>query len=389
MKLWRHQEEALEQLHNGAVLVGGTGSGKSLTALSYYKKVLGESSRPPKALYIITTAKKRDDKDWQREAQKIGIKTVVVDSWNNIKKHVKISESFFIFDEQRVVGSGVWVKSFLKITKRNRWVLLSATPADTWMDLIPVFIANGFYRNRTEFIREHVVYAPHVTFPKITGYLNEPKLLALKRKVFVTMRFKRKTKSHTIPISVDYNAEMVKTVLRTQWNPLDDVPVDNLSQETFLIRKIINSHPSRILALEKIHAMAKKVIVFYNFNFELEALRDWFGDKTEVREWNGFKHEPVPDGEDWLYLVQYMSGSEAWECFTTNHMVFFSLSYSYRTMHQARGRINRHNTLFTDLYYYEFVSDSYLDKAIKKAFENKKDFNIHMIEDSRKKQRLL
>lgn len=386
MNLWEHQVEALGKLRNGSILVGGTGSGKSLTALSYFVKVLG-GQPPPKALYVITTAKKRDEGDWEQEALKVGVKDILVDSWNNIKKHIKVTDSFFIFDEQRLVGSGVWVKSFLKIVKRNQWILLSATPADTWMDLIPVFVANGFYKNRTEFIREHVRYAPYIKYPKILGYRNEGRLKENKRKIFVLMPFERHTTSHVHTIPVDHNSVMVKEVIKTQWDPFTDSPVKNLPEEVFLLRKIINSHPSRIMALVKIHEVAKKLIIFYNFNFELEILKEWFEPITVVAEQNGHKHQPVPDGPNWVYLVQYNSGSEAWECFTTNHMAFYSMNYSYRMTHQARGRINRHNTKFTDLYYYVLLSDSALDKAILKAFTNKKDFNIEMLR--REKQRLL
>ena len=384
MELWDHQRKARDKLQNGSVLVGNTGSGKSLTALSYYVESVGKIC----ALYIITTAKKRDGKDWEREVDRLmgpNIKKLIVDSWNNIKKYIGVSDAFFIFDEQRVVGSGVWVKSFIKITKKNQWILLSATPADTWMDLIPVFVANGFYKNRTAFIREHVIYAPYVTFPKIIGYRSESKLKRYRDLVFVLMFIKRHTDSHTSRIKVSYNDVLVKEVLKTQWNPFTNKPIENFPQEVSIVRQIINRHPSRVFELLKIQEKVKKLIIFYNFNFELFALRLWFKTRTVVAEYNGWKHQEVPDGDDWVYLVQYHSGSEAWECFTTNHMAFYSLHYSYRKIKQARGRINRHNTHYTDLYYYELVTDSYLDKAIMIAFGQKKDFNINMLK-SRKTQ---
>lgn len=385
MELWAHQRKALGKLRNGSVLVGGTGSGKSLTGLSYYLKVLGDSVESPIPLYIITTAKKRNEGDWEREAKRVGISEITVDSWNNIKKYVTAANSFFIFDEQRVIGSGAWVKSFLKIVKKNHWILMSATPADTWMDLIPVFIANGFYKNRTAFIREHVIYAPYVTYPKIVGYRNEAKLRRLRNTIYVLMPFKRHTTSHVSKIEVVYNSSLVREVQKSQWNPFTDTPIRNFPEEVFVIRKIINLHPSRIMSLLKIHEAAERLIIFYNFTFELELMRSWFKYRTSVSEHNGFKHDPVPEGDNWVYLVQYLSGAEAWECFTTNHMAFYSLNYSYRLMHQARGRINRNNTPFKDLYYYELVSSSRLDCEILKAFEEKRDFNIDSLKiDPRK-----
>lgn len=89
-------------------------------------------------LCIITTARKRDTGEWDEELAHFYMSTdpehdiyehkVVVDSWNNIGKYVGVKNAFFIFDEQRVVGKGAWVKSFYKITQNNEWILLSATP---------------------------------------------------------------------------------------------------------------------------------------------------------------------------------------------------------------------------------------------------------------------
>jgi hypothetical protein len=391
MQLWDHQQAALEKLHNGSLLVGGTGSGKSLTAIAYYKKVLEDSPESSMPLYILTTAAKRDGGDWVNEAVKLNIKEQTVDSWNNIKKYIKTSGGFFIFDEQRLIGSGAWVKAFYKIAKKNHWILLSATPADTWMDLIPSFVANGLYKNRTAFIREHVIYAPYVKYPKVIGYRNKLKLMRNRQKIFVLMPSKKHTIEHTIQLPVGYNEEMLKRMLKTQWDPFEDQPIDTFAKETYIARRIINSHGSRIQALYGLQKIHKRLIIFYNFTFELEIMRQWFEAKTTIGELNRFKHDSIPEGDNWVYLVQYNAGSEAWECFTTNHMAFYSLNYSYRAMKQARGRIDRHNTHYQDLYYYELVSKSYLDKAIQHAFGKKQDFNINMLHSwkSRESQILL
>ena len=390
-KLYQHQKTALSSLKNGCILVGGTGSGKTLVGLYYYyERILGGSTDPLTApanavdLFVLTTARKRDERDWQEEILRLGISDkegvghpeikFKVDSWNNIKKYLKVRNSFFIFDEQKSTGRGVWARSMVRIAKKNKWIMLSATPADRWTDLVPVFIANGFYRSRREFEREHVVFQPYIKYPKILRYTNEAKLRRLRDHVYVVMPFEKKTNSIIEDVKVAHDQEAIDEVVKNQWNTFTERPITNQAEHNFVVRRLVNQDPDRIKKLKKIYTKHKKIIVFYNFNFELEAIKKAFvGDV--VAEYNGDKHQPVPEGDEWLYLVQYMSGNEAWECFTTNRMVFYSLNYSYRIMIQAMGRINRLNTPYQDLYYYRFVSDSSVDRAILKAFRKKKNFN--------------
>lgn len=371
--LYDYQQDAVDRLKNGSILCGGVGSGKSRTSLAYYYKVART-----KDLYIITTARKRDTKEWEDEVEPFGIKRkVTIDSWNNIGKYKDIVDTFFIFDEQRVVGYGAWVKSFLKITRANEWILLSATPGDTWQDYIPVFIANGFYRNKTEFAREHIIYSRFSKYPKIDRYVNEGKLLRLRRQILVTMDFKRKTVSHHEDVYVSYDIPLYKDVTRSRWDPYKNEPIPDASGLCYVWRKIVNTSEARQLALLEIFEKHPKLIVFYNFNYELDILKEVFSvyDGVQVAEWNGHRHEPIPTGPSWVYLVQYTAGAEGWNCITTDTIVFYSQNYSYKIRQQAAGRIDRLNTPYTDLYYYHLKSRSGIDLAISKALKEKKKFN--------------
>ena len=371
--LYDYQQDAVDRLKNGSILCGGVGSGKSRTSLAYYYKVART-----KDLYIITTARKRDTKEWEDEVEPFDLKRkVTIDSWNNIGKYKDIVGSFFIFDEQRVVGYGAWVKSFLKITKVNEWILLSATPGDTWQDYIPVFIANGFYRNKTEFAREHIIYSRFSKYPKIDRYVNEGKLLRLRRQILVTMDFKRKTVSHHEDVYVSYDIPLYKDVTRSRWDPYKNEPIPDASGLCYVWRKIVNTSEARQVALLEIFEKHPKLIVFYNFNYELDILKEMFGAYAgvQVAEWNGHKHESIPTGSSWVYLVQYTAGAEGWNCITTDTIVFYSQNYSYKIRQQAAGRIDRLNTPYTDLYYYHLKSRSGIDLAISKALKEKKKFN--------------
>ena len=371
--LYDYQQDAVDRLKNGSILCGGVGSGKSRTSLAYYYKVART-----KDLYIITTARKRDTKEWEDEVEPFNLKRkVTIDSWNNIGKYKDIVGAFFIFDEQRVVGYGAWVKSFLKITMVNEWILLSATPGDTWQDYIPVFIANGFYRNKTEFAREHIIYSRFSKYPKIDRYVNEGKLLRLRRQILVTMDFKRKTVSHHEDVYVSYDIPLYKDVTRSRWDPYKNEPILDASGLCYVWRKIVNTSEARQVALLEIFEKHPKLIIFYNFNYELDILKEMFSvyAGVQVAEWNGHKHESIPTGPSWVYLVQYTAGAEGWNCITTDTIVFYSQNYSYKIRQQAAGRIDRLNTPYTDLYYYHLKSRSGIDLAISKALKEKKKFN--------------
>ena len=334
-------------------------------------------------VYVITTAKKRNSLDWDREFADATIGKepdstiggmLTVDSWNNIHKYKDIQNSFFIFDEQRLVGSGSWVKSFLRIAKANNWIMLSATPGDTWMDYIPVFIANGFYKNRTAFIREHVVYKPWAKFPKVERYLGEGRLLKLRGQILVPMPYPKLTIRHDKTVFVSFNEDLLRHVYKNRWHIFANRPIRDIAELFLVMRKVINSDPSRVKALRKLLETHPKIIVFYNFDYELEALRA-LDDVTTVAELNGHKHEEIPQEDSWVYLVQYIAGSEAWNCIETNAIVFYSLTYSYKIWEQAHGRIDRMNTPFVDLFYYILRSKNFVDNAIWKSLKLKKNFN--------------
>lgn len=390
-----YQLEAVKEMHTGCILCGGVGSGKSRTALAYFCSQNGSDPEKlpkfpmqnPKDLYIITTARKRDTHEWEgelcpfllspKETDNHYDNRVVIDSWNNITKYTQISDAFFIFDEQRVVGKGTWVKSFLKIAKSNDWILLSATPGDTWSDYIPVFIANGYYRNRTDFIRQHIVWARGVKYPKVDRYMDTGRLVRLRRRVLVDMDYHRPTIRHHERVLVDYDPVTYKVLMKTRFNPDTQEPFISAADLCIGLRKVVNSDESRIAALIDLYKKScGRVIIFYNYDYELEILRSCpYGPGVQVAEWNGHKHQPIPESQKWVFLVQYAAGSEGWNCILTDTIIFYSASYSYKMMEQAAGRIDRRNTPYRDLYFYHLQSHAAIDVAIDRALKRKKKFN--------------
>lgn len=394
IKLFDYQTKAIEQMQTGCILCGGVGSGKSRTALAYYFTQEGGGLDPykqmrnkPRDLYIITTARKRDTLEWEGELAPFLLSTnpknnmfygntVVVDSWNNIGKYSDIRDAFFIFDEQRVIGYGAWTKAFLKICKANDWILLSATPGDSWSDYMPVFIANGFYKNKTEFTSEHIIYSPFTKFPKIDRYVNTGRLIRLRNRILVDMDFDRKTTSHHEDVFVKYDIPKYKDAIRNRWDPFKNEPIQQASGLCYVLRRIVNEDESRQRALLELFEKHPKMIIFYNFDYELDILRRLaYGSEVEIGEWNGHQHNPVPTCEKWVYLVQYTAGCEGWNCIKTDTIVFYSQNYSYKVMAQASGRIDRLNTPYSDLYYYHLKTRSGIDLAISKALSQKKKFN--------------
>lgn len=393
IKLHDYQKKAVSELKTGSILWGGVGSGKSLTSLAYYYEVeCGGSMEPeltqmtrPKDLYIITTPRKRDAFDWDKELSNFALSShnpegqpikIWVDSWNNIAKYKEVKNAFFIFDEQKVVGYGAWVKAFLKIARSNNWILLSATPGDTWMDYLPVFIANGFYRNKSDFTTQHVVYNTYTNYPKIDRYVETGKLEKLKRKILVKMDYKKQTIDNVVRIVVPYNEKKFDRIYNDRWNPFKNRPIEGAGEACYAMRQVVNSDPSRFEAVLELLKRHPRLIIFYNFDYELDILRR-LNDVLDipVAEYNGHLHEPLPQGESWIYLVQYISAGEAWNCIETNAIVLYSRNYSYKQTIQAMGRIDRQNTPYRELYYYFLTSNSEIDRAIEKSYNSKKNFN--------------
>ena len=394
--LYEYQQKAVAKMKNGCILCGGVGSGKSRTALAYYyilnNGIVGTENYEPmddshmKDLYIITTARKRDTFEWESELSPFLLSTnkevnlyrnkVVTDSWNNIKKYADVKNAFFIFDEQRVVGSGAWVKSFLSIAKHNEWILLSATPGDKWEDYIPVFIANSFYKNKTEFARKHIVYKRFSKFPAVDRYLNTGRLIRLRNQILVDMDFKRQTVSHNEDIYVGYDTAKYKDIYRNRWDIWKNQPIQSAGEFCYALRRIVNEDESRQTALLELLEKHPRAIIFYNFDYELEILKNLcYGENVEIAEWNGHAHQPIPESDKWIYLVQYTAGAEGWNCIKTDTIIFYSQNYSYKVMVQSSGRIDRLNTPYRDLYFYHLKSRSGIDLAINKALMNKKKFN--------------
>lgn len=393
--MYDYQLDAIRKMHNGCILCGGVGSGKSRTSLAYYYSRMGgdlyDTSKRfsmmtrPKDLYIITTARKRDTAEWSVDMAPFLLSPhpdaneydnqVIVDSWNNIEKYVNVKDAFFIFDEQRVVGYGKWAKTFIKIARNNEWVLLSATPGDKWEDYMAVFIANGFYRNKSEFEYYHIVYNPRTTFPQVLQYINVELLIQHRDELLVDMDFKRKTTSHHEEIAVRYDGELITQVIKTRQN-LEGEPIENAAQFCSVLRQITFSDESRVVALLELIEKHPTAIIFYNYDFELDILKSIdYGDDIEIAEWNGHKHEPVPTSSKWVYLVNYAAGAEGWNCITTDTIIFYSQNYSWRIMNQAQGRIDRLNTPYMNLWYYHLVSRSPIDRAITRALKAKGKFN--------------
>lgn len=391
--LYDYQMDAVNRMKNGCILNGGVGSGKSRTGLYYYFKEQGGSINPdyipmknPRDLYIITTAMKRNSLEWEGELTYFRLSKdpelnyytnkIVIDSWNNIQKYKNVNGAFFIFDEDRVTGKGKWVKAFLNIARKNKWIILSATPGDTWEQYIPVFVANGFYKNKTEFSREHIVYSRFTKYPKIDRYIGTGKLIRLRNQILIDMDFSRKTIAHHEDIYVKYDVMKYKDAMRTRWDPFKNEPIQQASGLCYVLRRIVNEDESRQVALLEIFEKHPKIIIFYNFDYELNILKElYYGNDCEIAEWNGHEHQLIPQSKKWVYLVQYAAGCEGWNCIKTDTIVFYSQNYSYKVLAQASGRIDRLNTPFRDLYYYHLKTRSGIDLAISKALSEKKQFN--------------
>jgi hypothetical protein len=190
------------------------------------------------------------------------------------------------------------------------------------------------------------------------------------------MDFKRNTVKHHEDVYVRYDTTKYKDATRTRWDPYKDEPIQQASGLCYVLRRIVNEDEARQVALLELFEDHPKMIIFYNFDYELDILLHiCYGEDVTVAQWNGHKHQPVPTTDKWVYLVQYTAGAEGWNCITTDTIVFYSQNYSYKIMEQSSGRIDRLNTPYKDLYYFHLKSRSGIDLAISKALNEKRTFN--------------
>ena len=192
----------------------------------------------------------------------------------------------------------------------------------------------------------------------------------------MNMDFHRDTVSHHEDIVVTYDIQTYRDVVRNRWNIFKDEPIENASEFCNTLRQVVNSSQSRQLAVMEIFEKHPRAIIFYNYDYELDILKNiCYGPGVEIAEWNGHKHQPIPQCKSWVYLVQYNAGAEGWNCVKTDTIIFYSQNYSYKIMVQASGRIDRMNNTFKDLYFYHLKSKSGIDLAISRALGEKKKFN--------------
>ena len=256
--------------------------------------------------------------------------------------------------------------------------MLSATPGDTWLDYVPVFVANGFYKNRTDFIRQHVVYKRFVKFPMIDRYLNTGRLIRLRNNILVDMDFKRETVQERRIIDCEYDKNKYKAIWKFRCDPDTGKPFKSAGELCLALRRLVNSDDSRGAHILEILESHRRLIVFYSHDYERDILLNLGYPPAEsfaVAEWSGHKHEPIPETDSWVYLVQYTAGAEGWNCIRTDTIVFYSMQYSYKILQQAMGRIDRLNTPYTTLYYYHLISKARIDISIARALSEKRNFN--------------
>lgn len=370
------QEATMLKLQSGNILVAGVGSGKT------YMGIFWAARQRANKIIVITTAAKRDKiapghkkPDWQESLDNCGIRDYIVDSWNNIKKYDHCSQSVFLFDEAKQTGYGAWGKSFIKIAKNNKWIVMSATPADNFIHYMPTFVAHGFYRNKTDFYDQHVEFDKYAKYPKIKTIHGTARLEKLRKSITVVMEMPRHTKRHYRELVCDFDYELLKAIQTTHWNGYTEAPIETPSEMTQLLRRVVAIDPDRMKQARQVMKAVPRLIIFYNYNYELEILEHICEDiDKEYTSWNGKHHDLIPTSKQWIYLVQY-NASEGWECITTDSMMFYSPNYSWRAFEQCCGRIDRMNTKYTDLYYYSLISKSKIDKDVIKANKEKRNFN--------------
>lgn len=415
------QIEGIKQWKEKPYDLSDAGTGKTFTALGAYlqsgcKKLLVICLAPKVADFAedgalmdidITPLNKGTKKNKELLADSTRVAISFESSWRvtELLKWVD-KDTFIILDEAHKVGvsSSKVTKFAMQLTKKTKYVrLLTATPVSNGKleNYYPqLFMLNVFRKPKKEFEQLFIIKQMRqmgsLRFMDIVGYQNEHLLEQMINDKAV--RFTRDKDYY--PEDFIYKTKkpaMYAKLKKHRMYKADNgevIELDNSSKlfnamrcvsHGFLlgINKQVSKEPfERLQAILETHNN-ERVVIFYNYNAELEMLKQVLDKlKRPYSQYNGASKDlkAFKGKENGVVLAHPKSASTGINDFViSNIMVFNSLPLSSVDLIQSKARIDRHKQTKKPMYYF-IIPETPVEKKIFETVTNGKDFTEDMME---------
>ena len=284
---------------------------------------------------------------------------------------------------------------FILSLKPSHTILLSGTPTDgkyeflySQLRLLGWKITKTAYYNR--YIKTELRSYGGPMFRVVTGYKNVSELKAklkeygavfAKAEEVIKLPEKTFIKEYST-VSSDYKKFMKDRIIK-----IDDKELtgDSTLSKRLYARMLCSAYSkdkiSRLIDL--VNSTSDRVIIFYNFNTELEALRKVLFDRTisivngQVKDLKAYENN-----DNSVTLIQYQAGAMGLNLQMANRIIYFSLPERSELFEQSKARICRigqekqcyyhimmcHKSVEEKIYECLLMRKDYTDELFRKEF---------------------
>jgi hypothetical protein len=403
--LYKHQSDIINEDKPKTGLFLGTGSGKTLIALSLAR---GNT-------LIIMPKTQHEDRNWHREVEKNNLKlnittisketfrrdylklpaydTVIVDECHTV---LGITPNIrWVKKQPRPKASQLYeaLKEYLQKTKPNRFYLATATimrsPMTVWGASQLLGYDFNFYQWRNTFYMQLPMPGRDVWIPR-TDDATKERLAKVVRKMGYVGRledfFDVPDQTHKVMHIelTDKQKKRIKEIPMEYPDPIVQIgkihQIENggLTGDEYSDPEFFDN--GKIDILEDLAIEFPKMVVFAKYKAQIAQIATKLkanGHKVitltgETKD-RGNAILEANNSKECVFIAQAQI-SAGWELPDFPVMVFASRTYSFVDLDQSLGRIQRANNIKKNLYIYLVVKGG-IDEQVHKCLEMKKDFN--------------
>ena len=267
----------------------------------------------------------------------------------------KLKDFTMMLDESSMIKNETAKRTkFILSLKPSHTILLSGTPTDgkyeflySQLRLLGWKITKTAYYNR--YIKTELRSYGGPTFRVVTGYKNVSELKAklkeygavfAKAEEVIKLPEKKFIKEYST-VSSDYKKFMKDRIIK-----IDDKELtgDSTLSKRLYARMLCSAYSkdkiSRLIDL--VNSTSDRVIIFYNFNTELEALKKAVSDRPisivngQVKDLKAYENN-----DNSVTLIQYQAGAMGLNFQKANRIIYFSLPERSELFEQSKARICR------------------------------------------------